>query len=110
MKTIVAAVTAFLAVQPALAADLAPMQAHMTRFGSDTSVLVFFVPEHDGFHVISTTQDGSGTEAKVARFVTVLGPKQSGRVSLERLAGTLVFTRSGGRLHIEEPEQIALAR
>ena len=97
----------------AQAADIAPMQAHTTRFGSDTSVLVYFVPARDGFHVVATTQNGSVEDVKVARFVTVLANGQHGSISVPGLnneTATLVFSRVGSRLRIDEPVQVASAR
>ena len=97
----------------AQAADIAPLQAHVTRFGSGTSALVYFTAARDGLHVVATTQNGSGEDARVARFVTVLANGQRSTVSVpvgvNAEPATLVFSRAGGKLRIEEPVQVASA-
>ena len=115
MKSLFAAAALFGGLATAAqAADVAPMQAHVTRFGASTSVLVFFSAARDGFHVVATTQDGVGADARVARFVTVLASGQRGAISFPAgpsgKQATLVFSRNGSLLHIDEPERVASAQ
>ena len=108
MTTLLAAAALALAgVATVQAADIAPVIGHWTKLGGHFSALTYYLDEPDGFHVVVTTQQGARDKAAVERFETVLAAGQSAAVSIPRAVGEaparMVFSNSGGHLHIAEP-------
>ena len=85
----------------------APVTAHWTKLGERSSVLVYYLDEPDGLHVVVTTRQGMREKAAVERFETVLAAGQSATFSIPRAAGEaparIVLSNTGGHLHIAEP-------
>ena len=107
MRTLLAAAVFAVAGTAAQAADVAALIGHVTKLDADSSALVYYTDELDGFHVVVTTQQGARDKAAVERFETVLVAGQSAAVSIPRAAGEapvrIVFSNAGGHLHIAEP-------
>jgi hypothetical protein len=108
MKTLLATAALVIAgLVTVQAADIAPVTGHWTKLGKDFSALVYYIDEPDGFHVVVTTQQGMRDKAAVERFETVLAAGQSAAISIPRVAAEaparIVFSNTGGHLHISEP-------
>jgi hypothetical protein len=115
MRTLLAAAAfAVAGVVTAQAADIAPMTGHWTKLGANSSALVYYIAEPDGFHVAITTQQGLTDQAAVARFETVLAAGQSAAISTPRGAdevpARIVLSNAGDHLHIAEPNAAVSAR
>ena len=102
-----AAMLAIAGVAAVQAVDIAPVTGHWTKLGAHFSALVYYIDDPDGFHVVVTAQKGARDKAAVERFETVLAAGQSAAISVPRGAGEaparIVFSNTGGHLHIAEP-------
>ncbi len=71
----------------ARAAEVAPEQGFRGDFRSGASVLVYYTPEKDGFHVVATIQSDDSEHQSVMRVSAVLLPGQSTVLSVPAAAG-----------------------
>jgi hypothetical protein len=79
------------------AESLRPIQAKSIDLGQ-VSGMAYYTVEQDGFHVVTTLEEGSsGTPI---RFVSVLAPGQSVVLSTPGQAGALQLTREGSELFV----------
>lgn len=95
-------------IQPAMAGDLKPLQAHSIELGGLSGVAYYTVVEA-GYRVVATLAEGESGQP--LRFATTLAPGQGLTIAVPdqdgRPGGTLELVRRGDRLMILGP-QLAL--
>ena len=111
MQRILLATAILLQAAGARAADVAPMNGLQQNFRTGASALVYYTEETDGYHVVATVQSEDPEAATVFRFVTVLTPGQTAKLSVPHALGeaadAIVIRRIGDRLTVDQDLTVA---
>lgn|SRR5881394_777101 len=97
-SSLLAVTLALATIGTAHAGSLRPIQAQSIDLGQVSGV-AYYTVERDGFHVVTTLAQGSGTPI---RLVSVLAPGQSVALSTPDQSGALEIIREGSGLHVRK--------